>query len=389
MSLFERGEYLGRLERTKRKMAQAGLDALFVTSPENIYYLSGYAGWSFYVPQLLVVLPDQDEPVFFTRMMDVTCAQQSCFTSPENQIGYPEHYVGTPDRHPMEWIADYIAASGWAMGRVGVELNAHFFSVQSYRILEAKLGNTELVAADRLVDWVRTVKTEAEMALMRQAGQLADQAVMAAIESINSGVRECDAVAELYRAQIRGTTEFGGNVPNSVIVVAGERVATPHLRWTDAPYQRGDSVTMELSGSRHQYHAAIVRTVTLGPPAPELQLLADIIVEATSATIEVIKPGMTCEEVWATYRKATLKHGIEKEARCGYAEGICFQPTWIEPTMSFQKGDRTVLEPRMTFHFHGGMWVGRHSVSITESLAITETGCELLTRTPRRLYIKD
>jgi Xaa-Pro dipeptidase len=102
-----------------------------------------------------------------------------------------------------------------------------------------------------------------------------------------------------------------------------------------------------------------------------------------------VRPGTLCEEVEAAFRKATLKRGYEKKARVGYAEGLCFQPTWIERTMSFQRGDRTPLQRNMTFHLHGGMWAGRHSVMLTESIAVTQTGCEQLTHYPRKLLVKE
>jgi Xaa-Pro dipeptidase len=388
MSLFSRSEYLGRLARTKARMQAAGVDVLLAASPENINYLSGYAGWSFYTPQLLLVPVDDEEPTLIVRDMDVACAAFSAFMGPERQVGYPEKYIGNEDLHPMEFIADYLRGRGWRAARLGVEKEAHFFSVRSWDILRRELPDAKFVNADLLVDWVRTVKTDAEMVLMRQAGILADCAMRGAVDAIAPGVRECDAAAELYYAQLHGTPEFGGGVPNSVLMPSGDRVGAPHLKWTDEPYCVGNTVNIELSGCRHQYHVALARTVILGEPARELVTLRDVIAEALEAAMAVVKPGTLCEEVEAAFRKSTLRHGYEKKARVGYAQGLCFQPTWIERTMSFQRGDRTPLEPNMTFHLHGGMWAGRHSLMLTESIAVTGTGVELLTHFPRELLVK-
>jgi Xaa-Pro aminopeptidase len=388
LSLFERNEYLGRLARTRARMRAAGVDVLLVASPENINYLCGYAGWSFYVPQILAVAMDDEEPTLIVREMDVACAEFSVFLRPEQQIGYPERYIGSESLHPMEFIADHIRARGWHRLRLGVEKDAHFFSVRSFETLQARLPEATFVDADLLVDWVRTVKSDAEMVLMRQAGVIVDRAMQAAIDAIRPGVRECDAVAAQYHAQLAGTPEFGGGVPNSVIILAGERVGAPHLRWTDEPYREGDTVTLEFSGCRHQYHVALARTVVLGPPPPVLLKLRDVIVEGIGAALEVVRPGTLCEEVEAAFRRSTLKHGYEKKARIGYAQGLCFQPTWIERTMSFQRGDRTPLEPNMVFHLHAGMWDGRRTLVITESIAVTATGYELLTHFPRELFVR-
>jgi Xaa-Pro dipeptidase len=388
MSLFERDEYLARIAKIKARMQQAGLDVLLVASPENMNYLSGYSGWSFYTPQMLVVPLDDEEPTLLVRDMDVACAEFSVFMASEKQIGYPEKFIGDESLHPMQYIATCLRDNGWGNKRLGVEKDAHFLTVRSFEILRHELPNAEFIKADRLVDWVRTVKSETEMVLMRQAGILAGCAMRAAVDTISPGVRECDAVAELYYAQLHGTPEFGGGVPNSVLMPSGNRVGGPHLKWTDDPYQAGSTVTVELSGCRHQYHVALARTVVLGEIPPVLQTLRDAIVDGLSTTLEIIKPGVLCEEVEATFRRQTRKYGYEKKARVGYAQGLCFQPTWIEPTMSFQRGDKTPLEPNMTFHFHTGLWEGQHTVLITESIAVTENGYELLTDFPRELFSK-
>lgn len=388
-ALFPRAEYLRRIAATKQRMLDGGIDLLLVTVPENINYLCGYAGWSFYTPQALLLHTDAEEPMLVVREMDVACAAVSAFLRAEHQLGYPERYVGTPDLHPMQFIADLIRARGWERFTLGVEKGSAFFTVRSYEILNAALPEARCKDAELLVTWVRIVKSDAEIAIMRQAGELAGCAMQAAIDAIAPGVRQCDAAAALYRAQLRGTREFGGSVPNSVLMPAGPKTRAPHLKWTDEPYRSGESVNIELSGSKHQYHVALSRTVSVGPPPPGLVRLADVVKEGLNAALAAVRPGVLCEDVAAAWTRSINRHGFSKKSRVGYSMGLCFQPTWVERTASLQEGDRTELAPNMTFHLMCGMWEGDCNLVMSESFMVTSGGHALLTSFPQQLFVKD
>ncbi len=388
MSLFPREEYLRRIAATRARMEREGVDALLVASPENINYLTGYAGWSFYTPQLCIVDAREELPTFITRQMDVACADYSVFLPSTNVLGYPEHYIGTALRHPMEFIAEWLTARGLGTRRLGVEKSAHFFSVRTYEILVAKLREATFVDCDLLVDWVRLVKSPAEIDVMRQAGAIADATMRAATDAIAPGVRECDAAAALYAAQLRGTSAGGGGVPNSVLMPAGEKTRAPHLKWTDAPYANDQGVNIELSGCRHQYHAALARTVYLGTPDPALGRLAVAVIDGMGAALDATRPGVACEDVVKRWDETIGRAGYSKASRIGYSIGLCFQPTWLERTVSLQRGERTELQANMTFHLMCGMWQGAHNLVMSETFRVSETGFELFTYFPRELIVK-
>src|SRR5713226_10455839 len=103
---FEKSEYLARIERTQRSMAKQGIDILVVADPANMNYLTGYDGWSFYTPQLVIVAQDRDEPICITRLMDANGAKLTTFLDHANIVGYPDHYVQSTERHPMDYVAE-------------------------------------------------------------------------------------------------------------------------------------------------------------------------------------------------------------------------------------------------------------------------------------------
>jgi ectoine hydrolase len=370
-------------------MQSAGIDVLLVSSPENINYLTGYAGWSFYVPQLAVVDLHEEEPLFVTRQMDAASAELTAFMAADRLVGYPESYIGTDQRDPMQFVGERLRERGLGTRRLGVEKRAHFFSVRSYETLRQTLPDADFVDADLLVDWVRLVKSDAEIRIMRQAGIIADRAMHGATTAIAPGVRECDAAAALYAAQLRAQDGFGGGVPNSVLMPAGARTRAPHLKWSDEPYGTGVGVNIELSGCRHQYHAALARTVYLGRPPDELRKLAAVVIDGMGAALQAIRPGVVSEQVVEAWDRVINAAGYRKESRIGYSIGLCFQPTWLERTVSLQRGDRTELAPNMAFHLMCGMWGGEHNLVMSETLRVDERGCELLTHFPRQLLVKD
>jgi Xaa-Pro dipeptidase len=386
---FERSEFLARLARTRRRMAERGIDLLVLTDPCNLYYLSGYDAWSFYVPQALLVPLDEQEPVWVGRGMDVAAARQTAFMGPDNLVGYPDRFVQSPDRHPMHFVGRLIEERGWAHGVIGVELGAYYYSALAHRELTGALPKARFVDASLLVNWVRVVKSAAEIKYLEEASRIVERAMTAGIAAIAVGVRQCDVAGAIYQAQMRGTEEYGGQYTSSPpLIPSGPRASAPHLSWTDEPYRAGEPTTLELVAARHRYHAPIGRTVFLGRPPAKVSAVADAVVEGLSAALDAVRPGVVAEEIEAVWRRTVARHGVEKESRIGYSIGIAYPPTWGEQTISLRPNDRTVLEPNMTLHLIPGIWVDEWGMVITEAFRVTETGCQTLCSYPRQLVVK-
>jgi Xaa-Pro dipeptidase len=390
MPLFTKNEYLDRLQQTKAHMQAARIEVLVVADPANMNYLTGYDGWSFYVPQCVVVSLDADTPLWIGRKMDVAGARHTTYLSDSHIIGYPESYVQTPDRHPMNVVGDTINDRGWGSQRVGVEMDAYYFTARAYSELRKHLPAAQFANADLLVNWIRLVKSDAEIGLMREAGQIATRVMTTAIDRLAPGVRECDAVAAVYHAQMSGTDTFGGDYPAIVpMMPTGEKTSAPHLTWTDAPYENEQMVNLELAACRHRYHCPIARTAYLGKhPPSKLVELAHHTVEGLNLTLDAIRPGMCAEDVERVWRRHIAKAGLEKESRIGYAMGLNYPPDWGEHTASLRPGDRTVLAPNMTFHMILGMWMDDYGFECSESFRVSQNGCETFADVPRKLFIK-
>lgn len=390
MALFSNEAYQARIEKTKLAMAQNDIEVLVASDPANMNYLTGYDGWSFYVPQVVVVAADAAQPLWIGRGMDAAGAKYTTFLEPENIIGYPDDYVQSALKHPMNFVADQLNQRSWGKHTVGVEMDAYYFTARSLVELQKTLEGGSIADANLLVNWIRLTKSPQEIAFMKDAGRIAERVMQTALDRLAPGVRECDAVASVYQTQVSGTDAFGGDYPAIVpMMPTGEKTSAPHLTWTDDPYQSEQIVNLELAGCRHRYHCPIARTAYLGkrPPA-KLDRLASVTVEGLNLTLDTIKPGMRCEEVELVWRNHIAKAGFEKESRIGYAMGLNYPPDWGEHTASLRPGDKTVLAPNMTFHMIVGMWMDNYGFECSESFRITETGCETFADFPRKLFSK-
>lgn len=391
--LFTDAEYEQRLAAVRTLMDRQGLSAIIVTDPANIFYLIGYNAWSFYTPQMLFVPMDGDM-VFFARDMDARGAHRTSWLPDEQIVGYPESYIHRPHVHPFDWVAfalrqRHLIAPASRGGSVGLEMDSHFFSPKAYRALFNAIPEWKLVDCFELVNWVRSVKSDAEVQLMRQAGMVCSEAMHAAIDTIDIGVRQCDAAAAISQAQITGTDQFGGDYPAIVpMMPTGEAADTPHLTWHQGTFVGGEAVVVELTGAHNRYHCPLARTVSLGPVNKDVDYVAGATAEGLNNVLDAIAPGVPTRELASTWNWTLAKYGLEKPSRLGYSIGIGYPPDWGERTISIRTEDETILEENMTFHIVCGMWMDGYGFELSESVRVSPTGVETFTSFPRELIRK-
>ncbi|SDP71585.1 M24 family metallopeptidase [Halobacillus sp. SY10] len=387
---FDILEYHQRLQKTKKRMADQGIDVLLITDPANMNYLSGYDAWSFYVHQMLVIIIDEPQPLWIGRYQDANGARVTTWIYDENVIAYPDYFVHSDVYHPMDFIADILLQIGQGKRKIGVEMDHYYFTAKALERLKRGLPNATFQDATLLVNRVRIVKSDQEIEYMKRAAQIADLAMTKGVESVYPGVRECDTAAEIYYHMVRGTPDFGGEYPAIVpLLPTGDHTSIPHLTWSDRPFVKGNAVIIELAGCYKRYHVPLARTVSIGEPNEKMKQVAPVVLEGIQNVLDFAKPGVTCGELEEVWRKSIKKHGFEKEARLGYSVGLNYPPDWGEHTASIRKGDSTVLEPNMTFHLIPALWFDTDGIEISETFKVTESGSERFTTYPQELIIRD
>jgi len=210
-----------------------------------------------------------------------------------------------------------------------------------------------------------------------------------AFEAITPGIRQCEAVSEIYTTLIKGTPEFGGDYSSIVpMIPTGKGTSASHLTWSEDKFVEGEATIIELSGVNKKYHCPMARTILLGKPDQKKVDTMKKTNEALQAGIDLVKAGNTADDVAQAFWKILDKYGIEKTSRTGYSIGIGYPPDWGEHTLNISKGDTTVLQPNVTFHMIAVMQFGNWGVEASEAIRVTDKGSELFCNFSKELHIK-
>ena len=386
---FTKEEFKNRLKKVQSLMQDKGIELLISQDPSNMNYLTGYDAWSFYYAQCVIVHVNCDEPICFVRDQDAGGAYIKTYLKDENIIKYNEKYIHTWPLHPYDALVDLIKEKKWDKLSIGLEMDSHYFTAYCYEKIKNGLPNAKIKDCERLVNWVRVVKSDAEIQLMKSAAEITKLGMEKAMEAINPGVRQCDAVSQIYSTLIKGTPEFGGDYASIVpMLPTGKGTSASHLTWTEDKFVEGEATIIEIAGTHKKYHCPMARTVLLGKPD---QLKIDTMnktIEALQAGIDATKAGNTADDVAQAFWKILDKYGIEKTSRTGYSIGIGYPPDWGEHTLNISKGDMTELKPNVTFHMIAVMQFGNWGVEASESIRVTDKGAELFYDFPKELRIK-
>ena len=387
--LFAVDEYKKRLKKVQSSMQEKGIELLISQDTANMNYLTGYDAWSFYYAQCVIVHVNAEEPICFVRAQDAGGAYIKTYLKDENIIKYHEKYIHTWPSHPYDNLVEIIKQKKWDKLSIGLEMDSHYFTAYCYEKIKQGLPNAKLKDSERLVNWVRLVKSNIEINYMKSAALISEKGMKTAMETINPGIRQCDAVAEIQRTLFKGTPEFGGEYSGiTTLLPTGKGTSASHLTATQDKFVEGEATIIEVSGVHKRYHAPIARTVLLGKPEQKKIDAMKATNEALDAGIAATKPGNTADDVAQKFWGVLDKYNIKKESRTGYSIGIGYPPDWGEHTLNISKDDKTILQPNVTFHMIAVMQFGDWGVEASESVRVTETGSELFCNMSKELHIK-
>jgi len=241
--------------------------------------------------------------------------------------------------------------------------------------------------ASGLVENLRLIKSEEELNYIREAGKICSTAMRVAFEASREGVTENDVAARAISALIENGGEYAGLPP---FISSGPRTALVHSTWSGRTLCKGDILAYELPGVRARYCAALYRTGVVGTPNREIQDGANILLETLTELVDAIQPGKPINEVHQTSIDVFKKHKMPASPRrSAYALGINYPPDWGEGhIISFTEKESRLLQPGMVFHVGAGIFeYPRYQLAFTESVIVSERGCEVVTDFPRELTV--
>lgn len=378
---FETSEFRSRLDKIRVSMSDTRIDALLVISQASQCYLTGYNSFSGFEPQALLVTLKED-PYFVLRKMDADAATQAgCWLPRDRVVGYAESYVsGTGEHSAWDFIAQFVKTKVSGAAYIGAEVSG--LSAFGYRRLFAALQGHDPLDASSLVTSCRLVKSERELFYMTEAAEMADRSLLAGIDKISAGARHCDAAAAIISAVCAGTKDIpGGPQPYPPVIRGGILDIAPHQTFVDSLFEAGNQYYLECAASRHRYAAPVARTVHLGPATPRRKSQHEIVLAGFNAAIDAMRPGTTCADVACAFQAVTRPRGLNRDARIGYSVGL----DWVDGPSLWTNND-TVILPDMTFHVGIFLYEPGENYAISETVRVTETGADLMSKVPRILF---
>lgn len=371
---FSRTEFDERRARAVAEMQRRGLRALLMFRQESMYWLTGYDTFGYVYFQCLV-LTDDGRLALLTRAPD---RLQARFTSIVEDVRI---WVDSADAQPARELRAVLQELGCGGATLGVEWDAYGLTARNGQMLAAALaGFATLVDASDLVSRLRLVKSAAEIAYVRRAAELADDALAEAERLAAPGAFEGDILAAMQCAVFRG----GGDDPaNEYIIGSGAGAQMCRYYSGRRRLDADDQLTLEFAGAWRHYHACLMRTFLIGQADPRLADMHAACVEALLAAEAALRPGEPLGAVFDAHARAldARGHAAHRLNACGYSLGTTFAPNWMDWPMLYA-GQAIEAQPGMVFFIHIIVFDAERGLAMTlgRTALVTQAGAETLSR---------
>jgi Xaa-Pro aminopeptidase len=370
---FTSDEYDRRWASVRHGIAERGFDALVVTAPTHIQYLTGHDAEGAYAAPYFLLVPVDRPPVLVVRLYDERKVIDDLVVDVEVTTYYGRRDACTK-------AASAIESRDLATAGLGLELDHWGMAPADADRLRQELGGATFGDGSGIVDAVSIYKSQEELTVMREAARLTDLGMSVFYDGLREGVSEI----EVARA-IDDAAEHAGGQTRPSTLLFGARSALPHGFPSGHQLADGDVAFIEMGVFSHGYTTGLTRTAICGSNI-EAERLHDVAEEATQATLGALRPGAIAEEVHATAYDVVDRagRGATFRQRTGYGLGINW---YARGHMSLEPGARDVIQAGMTFHLPRILFdeSGAFGVGTSESVLITDAGPEIFSKLPRSL----
>ncbi|MEQ1945769.1 MAG: Xaa-Pro peptidase family protein [Bryobacteraceae bacterium] len=347
-----------RCQAVSARLRESKVDALLIASPANVRYLSGFDGSN--------------------GLILLTAKDTHFFTDPRYAIAATRGVSGKVHvaKGPL-----YIEASKVIrrkrLKKVGFEAAQTNF--QAYQKLKEVLPlGASLVPVGGVIENLRMVKSAAEIEKIRASVQVNSAAYEKVLQRVRPGVREADIAAELeYQMKL-----LGAEKPSfDTIVAAGERTALPHAHPTGYRLVGNELLLVDMGACLDGYASDMTRVVHLGTPPRRVKQMYAAVLESQLAAIDAVRPGATAGSVDRAARQVLKRHGLDKFFVHSTGHGLGLE---IHEPPRLGRTDETILQPGMAVTIEPGAYIeGKGGIRIEDTVLVNETGCEILTPTPK------
>ncbi|WP_284776233.1 Xaa-Pro peptidase family protein [Agrobacterium sp. lyk4-40-TYG-31] len=371
---FDAAEFEARRARLTEKMAEEKLDAILLFAQESMYWLTGYDTFGYCFFQTLIVKAD-GTVTLLTRSADLRQARQT------SNIEDIVIWVDRLNADPTLDLKNLLSEMDLLGCRIGVEYDTHGMTGRVARLLDHQLASFgQIIDASGLVGQLRLIKSQAEIVHAKRAGELADDALDAALKIVAPGADEANILAAMQGAVFAG----GGDYPaNEFIIGSGPDALLCRYKAGRRKLDEKDQLTLEWAGVSAHYHAAMMRTIVIGEPEFRQKELYNACAENIRAIEEVLRPGNTFGDVFDVHARIMDERGLTRHRlnACGYSLGARFSPSWMEQQM-FYAGNTQEILPNMTLFVHMIIMDSDSGIAMTlgQTYLTTEGAPESLSR---------
>lgn len=349
-----------RLGKFEAKLAQSEVDGILVTGQNNIYYLTGFWGTE------ATVFISGKRRLFVTDSRYILIAKASV-----------KGFDIIESRQALEEIAKIIKEDG--LTKIGFDSQVTY---GFYQGLSALFADYQLVAMSNFIEDLRMIKDETEIATIRRACQISDQAFIDVLDIIKPGQTTEMDVNHFLDHRMRQLGAEGASF--EFIVASGYRSAMPHGRASEKVIQTGETLTLDFGCYYQHYVSDMTRTIHIGHVTDQEREIYDVILRANKALIEQAKEGVTYREFDAIPREIINTAGYGANFTHGIGHGIGLD---IHEYPYFGKSDEAIKAGMVLTDEPGIYLDDKYGVRIEDDLLITETGCEVLTLAPKELIV--
>jgi Xaa-Pro dipeptidase len=374
---FAESVYGDRLSLVQADLRECGLIGGLLFNPENIYWLTGYQTIGYFAfHTMFVPLDGRPTVIAWVVNRDLALAHPT--------IGAFVSVMDNDD--PICVLSGFLDRSANGGGAIGIETASWFLPIRDHARL-AKASNRPLPDWNGAIESFRMLKSAEEVERIRRAARTAEAGIDAAIRAIAPGRTENDIASAMFAASIAAGSEYLGHPP---LVVTGRASALCFAMWRRREIRTGDVVLLEAAGCIDRYHAMLSRPVMVGKPMPKHEQAADALRRALDAAVSAIRPGVQTGEVDSACRSILHAQGYGAHfwQEVGYSVGIGFPPNWSESRIcSIRPGSDQLLQPGMTFHVIPTLFFEDFGMCFSDTVRVTETGCEVLTNYRRDFIV--
>ncbi len=380
-NFFAQSEFDARHKKVREAMDAADIELLLAAAPQNINYLIGTPAKGYQTFAMLFFPRDPGSLAIISRLPEKPMLEAESLADDVRGFGEPA------DEDWMTVVKQIMDDKKYHGQRIGLEVPDYYLHAHDYQRLKSLLGDALVMDATDLVGSIKLIKSPAEIAYVRKSAEILDKAMTTCRGSLAAGKTEREVSADIHHTLLSS----GSDIPSSPMnFLSGPRSAFAHGEPTDRVLEAGDFMHIQFGAHANRYCCTIGRQFCLGEPTNRMRQVYQVARDACDAAIGEMKAGVHATAPHSAAKAVIAEAGMERYRlhMTGYAVGVAFAPSWIDPLIldsgceqTLQAGMVIAVEPPL-FGLEEGL-----GVRIIDNVLVTETGCEFLSKTPRDLTI--